>query len=599
MAVEGPPSFNVKLYNALAINNLELAESLILGASFKELMDSQTIVHNKGKNLQTLHADCINYEAGEDATAVKQALDTGNGKLAYALIMGASDVGLRKVAMNENLVISLLLCQNMDKLCLYSCLDRLYEHINDIGTFGVCTKKRFANNQEVAIMGAIVGLKRLGEAKRLYRYYLSTEVAGLSHTLEQLNLDQALPTFAQSKSDMLRLKNVPREYKDQLHKLFDRQYTEINDVELLASWILERFEVDLTGMTKEGQIFLHYLRDHDGGNAKDWTIEGVRHVYKCLMLLPPSHVKKVNAIAAQNTDRFGDDKGVLGSATMMYAGVKLNYNSKNPEANVESNNARDEKDAKIGLSLLDTTIVHEIGHLVDGYKTYSGADDFRETSGWKEEKDPLELVKSIEASVKQEFSNLSVSNRKFNVKEQEIARKCAGLLTSSKDASTNTMKTNLEAEFTQRKLPHYWSLFGPSSTCCYVNEMIPVIEKSKVYQHILRSKASNAPWQAGRRDDMERQIHESYDGAWYSFKKEAYEKKISNYQFCNPAEEFAELYAAYHVTKFNDKDTRPEGKLPNGRDKFNEDHLKWFESKGLHNGLPASTNAAKQTDPPK
>jgi len=91
-----------------------------------------------------------------------------------------------------------------------------------------------------------------------------------------------------------------------------------------------------------------------------------------------------------------------------------------------------------------------------------------------------------------------------------------------------------------------------------------------VASSLLRSWATKDPWMKGKRTDMETQIHQGYDkGTWHSFGDVIYDNKISKYQLRDPDEEFAELYATWHVAK-------PKG------EGLKDAHKKWFVKHKLH-----------------
>ncbi|MCL2326866.1 MAG: hypothetical protein FWC40_10290 [Proteobacteria bacterium] len=95
-----------------------------------------------------------------------------------------------------------------------------------------------------------------------------------------------------------------------------------------------------------------------------------------------------------------------------------------------------------------------------------------------------------------------------------------------------------------------------------------------VVKHILRSCWKMSPWMKGRRTDMKYPIHQGYENeAWYSFDDALYDKKISKYQLRNPEEDFAEGYAAYHVSE-------PKGVGLDQR------FINWFKGKNLHEDPP-------------
>lgn len=114
---------------------------------------------------------------------------------------------------------------------------------------------------------------------------------------------------------------------------------------------------------------------------------------------------------------------------------------------------------------------------------------------------------------------------------------------------------------------------------------------SNLLTHICRGFAEHSPWYYGELfpELPTRQIHESYSWSpyWYSFSNNAWaDGKISKYQYRDPGEEFAEMYASYFVSG-------------NGA-QMPKKHKAWFEANDLHKldrkGQPKGDRSSEKTN---
>ncbi|MCL2324981.1 MAG: hypothetical protein FWC40_00550 [Proteobacteria bacterium] len=326
---------------------------------------------------------------------------------------------------------------------------------------------------------------------------------------------------------------------DVLHECLNTLYIYVTDIGVLASCIKARFGVNLGAKTPEGQRLIRALSRPE----KSWTLVGAKRVYKCLLLLPPSHVAQVKDITTTNTTR-----GTSGAAVANLGVINIDYIDSDPDRIVGTTYCDDPKDAQFNLPLLDTTIVHEIGHVVDAGKSprYSEDPGFRKISGWKDEgQDAVKLAKAIEGCATTPYANVSIV-------EEPIAKKGAELMLKDEVVRESDIEDRVKKAFKELKMDEAGSPNRGLPTynigCRSAQDLTKVLEKSTVYQHIIRSWASKSPWKKGLQADMKRQIHQGYkNSSWYSFDNAAFVDKISQYQLRDPGEEFAEVYATYHV----------------------------------------------------
>ncbi len=386
---------------------------------------------------------------------------------------------------------------------------------------------------------------------------------------------------------------------DNLKASMDLLYEHIGDDAVMQTFVEKRYGVKLGTKTLRGKIFKLLCCTTDKEQA--WTANGARHLYYSLGLLPQSHVSKVSAITTMNTQNGGG--GVALGWTGSY---NVNYTDSNTSAIAGRGYCDTKQDYKYDLNSLDCTMVHELGHIVDVGQKYSKRDDFRAISDWKSEG---KSAQNIAAAIESYAANPYPEG--LTAEEKEIAREGAKLLVKNRvvgDSNGNPIEENILPRVQKAygnlgkrsgKTPSFLGkafdmLKGNRDSNDYrgAAELTKVLMNSTVYKHIARSftyyyAASDGnrhqymPWYKGARSDMHRQIHEGYEGrGWYSFSNAAWAQKISMYQFRDPGEEFAELYASYHVAS-------PKGS------KTSAAHKEWFERMGLHQDAPAKTSSGK------
>ena len=378
----------------------------------------------------------------------------------------------------------------------------------------------------------------------------------------------------------------------------DLLYEHVASAKAMTEFVERKYGVKVGSGTLKGKIFKFSYMDQEA----DWTATGLKHLYYSLSLLPKSHVDKVSSITTENTTSGGGGFAVweLGSYNVNYTEGETNkragliYDAGGGYCDSES-------DYKVNLNSLNCTMVHELGHVVDAGKKYSGRADFRKISGWKEEgKDASKVATAIENEIDTPYGEA------LQGEELEIAREGAKLLIKKRVTTYDVanVKAQIKKAYENRgkrldpenekqgvfKKAWNW-VTGKKDGGSYrgYNEFSNVLANCKVYRHIINSFADAAtgmPWYRGLRPYMKsRQIHEGYENrGWYSFNNSAWSQKISMYQFREPGEEFAELYASYHVA-------RPKGS------KTSAAHKTWFEGLGLHTDDPNGKETGTKLSP--
>lgn len=378
----------------------------------------------------------------------------------------------------------------------------------------------------------------------------------------------------------------------------DVLYEHVASEKALAAFVEHKYGVKVGSGSLKGKIFKFAYMDQEA----NWTTTGLKHLYYSLSLLPKSHVDKVSSITTENSTN-----GSGGFAVWEFGSYNVNYTDGNTarRAGLTSDPGGgycdSETDYKVNLNSLNCTMVHELGHIVDAGKKYSARADFRKISGWKEEgKDASKVATSIENQIDTPFGEA------LQGEELEIARKGARMLIKKRVTGYDAakVKAQIKKAYENRgkrldpdnekqtvlKKARNW-VTGKKDGGSYrsYNDLSSVLVNCQVYRHIINSFADAAtgmPWYRGLRPYMKsRQIHEGYENrSWYSFNNAAWSQKISMYQFRDPGEEFAELYASYHVA-------RPKGS------KTSAAHKSWFEGLGLHTDDPTGKENGTKLSP--
>ncbi|MCL2325428.1 MAG: hypothetical protein FWC40_02850 [Proteobacteria bacterium] len=395
----------------------------------------------------------------------------------------------------------------------------------------------------------------------------------LVHSMIQETSDAAdLRTVATNSTMMVNLMTVLK--GTELHECLDRLYEYVDNDDILIQCTERRFEIDMGfGSVGAGVLLNMYQKDSPTPVQQvEWGLNGAKRVYFCLLLLPASHVKNVELVIATGKNSYkpnsnepmasGYSHGATGRVSIAYNEGQTRY----PTGDAYC----DRGDVRESLSLLDTTIVHEIAHVVDASKTpyYSADSEFRDISEWKERgkaDNPSELRVAIEECAEVAYPESITDD------ELPLAHKGAELMIEK----TVTDPDNIEKEVVRAYGALGKDINGQAGKYRSAAELAEELkENSTVYRHIPRSWAEAWPWEAGKRTDMKTQIHQGYEnGVWYSFINAAYDHKLSKYQFREPAEDFAERYAIYHVSE-------PKGKG------LEQNFIDWFKDKNLHEDPP-------------
>ena len=356
------------------------------------------------------------------------------------------------------------------------------------------------------------------------------------------------------------------------HPALDKLYVGVQDVDLLRDMIQARFNViagtdRLTNADdkKKYEIFAqtiiknHKSYIHSGvTDVKDvespWTINGLVALYRMYINIPQAQLDKIKCVLTTLTSFL--------TAGLSWGGFYLfTYDDQNMDVinNFDENTAKkggfmsEASDGRVGENNFDFTATHELGHVIDGAGTvYSNKPDFYALSGWKKlERNPEKLVEEM----RQSFEDVSTADPEgYDSKEAKQVVDNVGMRMIQTTAYDDTKRDeSIEKTLNDKKVKKLIKNSGKTR-----EEFAATLKDAPLLEHVQRSFYAHTPWLRGEVfDGMSRQIHQDYSNTWYSYDSEAPKAgKISTYQYCNPIEEFAEIYAAYYVTMNHEKGSR-------------------------------------------
>jgi len=366
----------------------------------------------------------------------------------------------------------------------------------------------------------------------------------------------------------------------------DAIYKQVTVADYLAPMLKARFGVatSLDSVDADQRENAETFQNSEPKKEVPWTVAGLRHLYDAFIRLPQAHLNTVVAIVTFDTASvmYGD-ANVVGKSwadpNLLHGQgfIRILYSDSHLVSGKNAKSDRQE-DLSYGFDKLSFAVLHEIAHSVDSGKKYSGEEDYRKITDWKAHpvSDPDQLVQAI-------FDCLAVPTPPMT--DAEIA------------ATKNVGKAMIkDREITRKNLDGAVSDVEFSDQDPETQEVSREILRQKIRTsglilHILRAFANQDPWnKEDRFDNMkDRHIHEGYtgDNFWYSYPIAARksEPRINSYQFRDPSEEFAEVYAMFYITKTENSEGGK--KLP---DKFKT----WFIGKGLHTGQDKGSKNPEQ-----
>lgn len=337
----------------------------------------------------------------------------------------------------------------------------------------------------------------------------------------------------------IRIENLPRAVTigpgehDVLRVLFDN--TPAAEVTTLCRWVALRFNLRVGVSTDE--------------NGAPWDKRGLRRCWDVLEMLPAAHVENNADLSSLTRYRSSDIEGWASPD----GEAAIGYGKHDIDNTKESGNFTDASDPLRGTNMFDATVRHEIGHRVDeqvGGPAYCATDA---GGAWK----TWDTADGMAARMVGE-SNGPISNWKDEDEKKQIIDCLQSIIDDRKPE---------KALDRLRALPFCAEHETNREHLLKLNK----IAFDAAVAALQESFSHQDPWEKGGvpLGTEQRVYQEAYDWPlWVSYKHEARDRKMSQYQFRSPGEWFAEAYAAYY---------QPPGKkgaLMDGRDDATK---QWFD----------------------
>ena len=396
---------------------------------------------------------------------------------------------------------------------------------------------------------------------------------------------------------------------------YDYLYASVEKVDTLIQMVKDRFGVplvredDLSLASDNAKADFKKLKNRY--KAQPWTLHGVQHLYQAYLKIPQKFLDQIRAVYTESTK----SPSVSGAAHHWLGGKStgiyhVNYDEEDADSTIDVygyTTIGSENDGSYGLPHIDQTAAHELGHVVDHNASpmFSSTDTFRANSKWEEHADDsATLVEYMETSA---FAEGKAFPTTFYDDEKYVAREVAKEILTKKikdnddqvdlvidekliDAKNKNKfegyQNDLKSEEVDFKTkadevtkynkdyaskysnvedkPYDFSMFSEDYKHSLAAVKILLKNHTELIHHARRSQFDGSgAWYNGELfDGMTRQIHQDDKKKWVSYDTQnAQTKRISEYQYVNPAEEFAEAFSIYYMSE---DDSERASRMPAG-----------------------------------
>ena len=381
---------------------------------------------------------------------------------------------------------------------------------------------------------------------------------------------------------------------DEIKAVLDDLYTQINDVKVLMHLIKARFGVSLVDDTfesiqeldpevQDNDQAMNYISKRKSGNALAWSAEALKMIYKTYINLPAQDLAKINFIMhTSDTNPSSVSYNQNGVGLGVY---EINYVKGNEHLKLDANKHNiDAGDMDNDKELIPIVTAHELGHVVDhAMGDLSGEGKaMRKVSNWVEVKDdPSAVLTFMEASMAGPLYGGQLNAAELRV-AHDVAKTFLNETATAETGSWDKLRTKYEARLRN-------SAKKAGANVDMEKVIAAMLDKdldSNVLYHCWRGRAEN--YACFNFNDqmrgMNRPFHQGYKHrSWYSFDKSRWSDKISQYQYRDPIEEFAETYASFHAAPALGKKKGEMTPQP---------LLQWFLKEGLDRKAPSKVSGS-------
>lgn len=273
-----------------------------------------------------------------------------------------------------------------------------------------------------------------------------------------------------------------------------------------------------------------------GGIA--WETKGLMRAWQIVELLPAADVE-----GNPNLTHFlRAGKGFTQGESDMSTYVKYWYDVANLKER-DIGTYTDPKDPMYRMNVFDGTIIHEIGHAVDGTaQKYSKAYPKTEPGGGWKWYTPEGAVDAMLAAAPTKLPPSWIEEM-LPKGPEDIVR----VVKKTVDVAvvlTNIRKAYVEAAKSNSRVRDEANAIDPKGG------LWKLMRSQTVAKALEPAYVDQNPWMNhGKQVKFgDRYFHEGYPGEWYSYLSDRYDAKLSKYQFRDPSDWFAETYTCYYIT---------------------------------------------------
>ena len=414
----------------------------------------------------------------------------------------------------------------------------------------------------------------------------------LDRVVEKLGCDANKKTIAGDSGLMTRVMNEfnGEERDEALDFLFDA----VKSADILMEMIYVRFGVVIIDDRKETWQRLNsktkqVLKDTKATPQK-WSASGLICVYRAYIHLPKGDLKKINCVLRNSKEASKLGGRAYGTTGGTYGVYEINFGSGQESYSdmlgYGPSNIDDFADRRMGTNTLTMTAAHELGHVVDGaagWKYSKKGSSMWKVSKWEET--PNNATKIVDKMI--ECLKGAPYGKTLTDDERKIARKVGITIISKEMKSWDAAKTSIKSA-----LPGAIKSSGKKMDNAKQTDLYARLTDNKnslnLLYHLFTGQSGQQPWNRHKEvmKGKSKPFHEGKPGeAWYTYDNNRWNDKISTYQYRNPKEEFAELYASYHAAPAVGK--KKGENTP-------ADLLAWFIGQGLGDKEAELGNAGNQ-----
>lgn len=378
--------------------------------------------------------------------------------------------------------------------------------------------------------------------EKLNDLYSASKIDWVAVLTEVQASTAAVSALVRNSSYMEKTIKGHKKNKTAVNGIFDTIHERVSTEDQLTRIIEARFDFSVgTSANPVKWVIGKLLMDN---KEQNWGINGLRRVYGVMMKLPADHVKRLAQLTTDNLNKR-DPSGVTFNSKY----VNIAYDENNM-TRTESGVYADNGDTMYGMTIFDTTLAHEMGHVGDKGNRYSRDQAFLDISEWKEYKSASTVIDAMMGFI----TNPLPSG--LDSKDVEAAKNSAEKIVNKEITDSNKYDEIIRDEYSENVFQKVASLFSEGGESkadkeVRINRKVNLIKGSNLIVHVHRAFATKSPWMKECFAELPTyQMHQGYSGrSWWSYKNTARDgsTKNSRYQWRDPGEDFAELYATYFM----------------------------------------------------